>query len=244
MRNLHLNTIDHSLNNQLSGQRGGVLRRQFLKTVGMVGVGLTLWPKDTLAIAPSEADDWIQTVLILICAIFDCRKAEELRSLLYAMGVHDAPAATTFHERYRVPYLFGRPGIDPVHAICQNGFQITGYPYYDAEFPCRNFSDLNHAEIMAIASPHEIQRFDCVLTATGSREPLEANDHAVYQELLSHYKESENSYSSLSPRDWTPIYKRKVSGHGKAHTGFHIIHNTKTNRFGKPKSQFIVAKDI
>jgi hypothetical protein len=101
---------------------------------------------------------------------------------------------------------------------------------------------------MAIASDYEQRRFDCVVTPTDHRRPYdEKNDHVVgvYDEAWSHYtKESATSSAPVNRNDWTPIYTRRVTGHGKAHTGFHVIHNYKRDALGKPKTQFIIANDI
>jgi hypothetical protein len=231
------------------GQTGGTTRRDFVKVLGIATLGLAVSPKDLFALAQySDVDLWFSSMIQLMGAVFPCpEQLGELISLLQRTKIYYAPSATTFHAQYSAPFIFGKPGVEPVLVVCDNGFEITGFTYYDAQLPTRNISDLNHSEMMAVSSEREQQRFNCVLTADGERRQMEANDHAwydAYAETISHYKDSPTALKHYEPKDWTPIYRRRVSGHGKAHTGFHVIHKRETDQRGKPRTQFVVSSDI
>jgi hypothetical protein len=237
------------LNSRDSGQDGKTTRREFVKLLGIATLGLAVLPKDLFALAQySDLDQWFYGVVRLMGAVFPCpEQVAELISLLQRTKVYYAPPAATFHAQYSAPYVFGKPGVDPVLVVCDNGFEITGFTYYDAQLPTRNISDLNHSEMTAVSSEREQERFNCVLTAHGERTQMEANDHAwydAYAETISHYKDSPTAPRHYEPKDWTPIYRRRVSGHGKAHTGFQVIHKRETDPRGKPRTQFIVSSNI
>ena len=213
-------------------------RRSFLQRAAMasVGFGLVLSAKNTLA-QYSEEDVWRAIVGGLVYTIAGCQQvAAYIISRLNRSPLSRTSSAGDLHDYFRPPFVFGRPPIDPQRVICDNGFEVNRFPFYDAEYPCRNFSDLNAPEILTVTNPHEIRRFDCVLTPDGPRTQLERGDHAKYHDLAEHY--------DINPREWElPSYKRRLIGHGKAHTGYHIIHKTEI-RSGKPRTEFIVSKDI
>lgn len=222
--------------NQLSDEKTTrhVNRRQILQTIGVVGIGLVLSPKDIFA-QSSDVGTWRDVVTHLVETVADCQQAAAINSQLARTTIYSAREATTFHDQYSAPYVFGRPAIASQRVICENGFEVNRLPYYDCQYPCRGGNDLNASEIITVTDPGERKRFGCVLAANGQRTELTRYDHAQYRDLAPHY--------DLDHTDWKVPYKRPLTGNGKSRIGFQIVHKTQTRR-GKPLTEFIVGGDI
>jgi len=230
--------VDHALWNGAEHALEAFGRRNFLRLTGLaaVGFGFAASTKNVFA-QSTEPAVWREAVARLIYTVAGCeRLAEYLVSQLNQTPLYRAAVSNELHDYYSSPLVFGKPHIDPRRVICDNGFHVNRLPFYDAEFPCRDFNDLNHPEIQTVTDPGEIHRFGCVLTPDGPRTQFERSDHAHYHELAERY--------SINTSEWeVPSYKRRLRSHARAHTGYHIIHKTET-RYGKPKTDFIVSKDI
>ena len=80
MQNLDLNVHAPSPAATALGaaDKGGVLRRQFLQTIGVAGMALALSPKSLFAQAPSEAKEWRDLVNRFIFVVAEPSQAQAM----------------------------------------------------------------------------------------------------------------------------------------------------------------------
>jgi hypothetical protein len=240
MQNPDLNVYAASPNATASGAKGlgGVLRRQFLQTLGVVGIAAALSPESLFAQAPSEDKEWRDLVNNFIFVVAEPSQAQAMTAQLNRTQVYyQSRQGLPLHMAHSSPYIFVGSNIDPRRVICENGFQVVQLPYYDSGCPCRGVNDMNASEIYRITDPDEIKRFGCVLVPDGPRTQLDYSDHA-------HYVGRAASDYQLNVNDWYVPYKRKVSGRRRSHTGYQFVHRTRRNVHGKPVTDFIVSGDI
>jgi len=240
MQNLGLNLNAPAQNATAPGAdgQGGVLRRHFLQTLGLIGVAATLSPKSLFAQAPSEAKEWRDMVNRFIYSVADRPQANAMTAQLNRTPLYyQSREGLELHAAYSSPHIFVGSTIDPQRVICENGFQVVKLPYYDSGCPCRRVNDINASEIYRVTDPAEINRFGCVLVPDGPRSQLDYSDHAHY------VGETARKYE-LNVNEWYVPYKRRFAGPHRSHTGYHFVHRTRRDVHGKPVTDFIVSSDI
>jgi hypothetical protein len=239
MRNLNLSNIAAPVNEASGAEdKSGIKRRQFLQTIGVAGIALALSPENLFAQSAGEAKEWRDLVTNFIFTVADDGQARVITSQLNRASIYyQSRDGSPFHDFYSAPHIFVGSTIDSQRVICGNGFQVVQLPYYDVGHPCRSVNDLNASEIFRVIDPDEIKRFGCVLTPDGSRTPLDYNDHAKY------LGKAASDYG-MNINEWEVPYKRRLTGVGRAHTGYHFIHKTQRTVHGRPRTDFIVSSDI
>jgi hypothetical protein len=221
-----------------TGKSRPVMRRQFLKTVGVAGValaGLALSSKYGFAWTrsaglacqePPEAGAWRDRVTGFVYSVCDNGRAREMESLISSARVAYRPNTNNFHYYFSAPLIFVDTSIDPEEVICGNGFALNRYPFYDVRCPCGGINDLNAFEIRRVTNSKEIDRFGCILAPHSERTPVEYSDHADYRQTVSDY--------SLNPDQFDAPYKRVFKGRGRARYGYQISHKTQVGTNNKP----------
>ena len=237
MRGLNLsNLVDSCEGNFDIDKQDGIDRRLFLKGMGIISATLALTPHSLLAQADGEKKEWHDLVNNFIFTVADGSQATTMSAQLSQASLVRVSWNGPFHWDYAAPFIFKGSTIESQRVICGNGFQVVQLPYYDVGCPCNDYRDLNPAEMKAVIHQDEIDRFGCVLAPASQRVPFN-NDHARY------VRRAAANYPEINLADWEVPAERKMVGNGKAHTGFHLVHKTRT-RYGKPKTQFIVSDDI
>jgi len=210
-------------------------RRNFVKTTAVVGAGLALLPKLVFAESP-EAGVWRERVTNFVTRVCegDTRKATAINSLIWRSRVESAPTSSTFHTSFWAPLVFVTT-IDPQRVICDHGFEVRMFPFYDLQFPIRNINDLNAYEIRRVSNEREISRLGCVVAPNGPRLPVDTyRDHADYTQTVSSYR--------LNPTNFTPKYKRVFTGtNGRSRYGYQIEHKTDVGPSGKPLRDVLLS---
>ncbi len=201
-----------------------IKRRQFLKTLGLISVGLTLPTEDGFA-QDTEASSWLHLVTRLVYTVCgnDNEKARAINSQLYRANIMPAPGPTNFHTQFSARYIFTGTRISPERVLCGNGFEVNLFPLYSVEYPCGDACDLNSFEIGSLTHVAEIHKFGCVLAPTGPRTTMGYSDQADYRRTAAAY--------GLNPNSSIVNYKRIVSGRGKTRNIFGV---TKADKNGKP----------
>lgn len=239
MQNFNLNVKAPAPNATATGAdgQGGVLRRQFLQTLGIFGVAAALSPKSLFAQAPSEAKEWRELVNQFIYKVSGGSEADAMVNQLNRTSVYyESRDGMPLHPAYSSPYVFVGSTIGPRRVICENGFQVVKLPYYDSGCPCRGVNDLNGTEIYRVTDPDEIKRFGCVLVPDGPRSQIDYSDHAHWVGAAKEY--------DMKVDDWQVTYKRRLAGPRRSHTAYHFVHRTRRNAHGKPVTDFIVPSDL
>ncbi len=218
-----------------------VKRRQFFQIIGVVGIGLALFPKDLFGqCVESEAGRWLDTNTRFIYTVADRQQARAMTSQLSQASIVHDPTYTNFHDYYASPFIFRGATISPQPVTCGNGYQVNRLPYYDERCPCRSVNDLNDPEMHGITNPEVIARVKCVATPDSYRAPVDMrnSDHSnAYNRAA-----SENG---VDPREWhPPIYRRRLKGRNRAHTGYLLIHKKQKASQGHHMPRFIVSSDI
>src|SRR2546421_594287 len=175
-------TSPSNYTNRDNGTASQVKRRQFLKTISVVGVALTLFPKELFGQCTcTEAGWWRDTVNGLIYKVADRQQASAMIGRLNQASIVRDNSYTNIHEQYASPLIFRGATVETEPVICGNGFQVNRLPRYDAQYPCRPINDLNAPEIGAITDPIVIARVNCVLTPDGYRTQRDMNnsDHST-----------------------------------------------------------------
>jgi hypothetical protein len=240
MQNFDLNVTASAPNAPAPGAdgQGGVLRRHFLQTLGLVGVVAALSPRSLLAQVPSEEKQWRDLVNRFIYVVAEPSQARAMTTQLNRTPVEfESREGTPLHMAYSSPYVFVGSSISPRRVICENGFQVVRLPYYDRNCPCGSGNDVNATEMYRVTDPDEIKRFGCVMVPDGPRTQIDYSDHA-------HYIGRTAEEYGLNVNDWTVPYKRRLVGPRRAHTGYQFVHRTRRNVHGKPVTDFIVSSDI
>jgi hypothetical protein len=211
-----------------------IRRRQFLKIVGVAGVGLALSSKALFA-QPTDVSLWVEHVAGLVYSICpDQRVSQSINSRLYRAQLKYAPRATDFHSYFSAPYVFADTTISPEKAICGNGFEVNQFPYYDIACPCGGHNDLNAPEIRRITNDKEKEFYGCVLAPTSQRMSMEPRDHAGFLRTVSSYP--------YDPNDFNVPYKRVFSSsEGQSYYGYNIVHKTLVGSNGKPMGDMLLS---
>lgn len=211
-------------------------RRQFLQTVGLVGVGLALAPKLALA-QDSELARWRDRVTGFVYTVCSDSRARVITSQLNKTRLLWRRETSDFHYYYASPVIFEGGTILSEEVICHNGFEVNQFPFYDAQCPCERITDLNAFEIRTITNASEIREYGCVLAPYGKRWPVEHADHANYRRVSKNY--------DLDPDQFNPEYKRVFKGNGRAVHGYQLAHKTQVGSNGKPiKTVILDSNDI
>ncbi len=215
-----------------------VMRRQFLKTVGVAVAGLALLPNIALA-QNSDITRWRDRVNGFVYSVCkDDRRARYLISRLDSTRLQWRAPTTDFHYYYASPIIFAGGAIISEEVICGNGFEVNQFPFYDARCPCESINDLNAFEIRSVTNPSEVAEYGCVLAPHGKRRPVEHADHANYRRIAS------RSYN-LDPDEFEPEYGRVFRGNGHTVRGYQIAHKTQVGANGKPaKTVILDSNDI
>ena len=232
-------SFSHLIYSSESEKSPQVKRRQFLQTVGLVGVGLALSPKLALA-QDSEFVRWRDRVNGFVYSVCSDRsRARTMISRLNSTDVQWRAETTDFHYHYAAPIIFVGGMILSERVICDNGFEVKQYPFYDHEYPCQHVTDLNAFEIRCVTNPVEINAYGCVMAPHGTRRSLEGYaDHANYRRVAKTYK-------GIDPDDYKPEYKRPFRGNNRAVIGYQIAHKTAVGSNGKPlKTVILDSNDI
>ncbi|HEY9405717.1 MAG TPA: twin-arginine translocation signal domain-containing protein [Pyrinomonadaceae bacterium] len=215
-----------------------VKRRQFLQTVGLVGVGLALAPNIVLA-QHSDFKRWRDRVNGFVYSVCeDESRARTITSQLNSTGLQWRGETTDFHYYYAAPIIFAGGMILSERVICNNGFEVKRYPFYDHQYPCQHVTDLNAFEIRCVTNPVEIKEYGCVMAPHGRRRSLEGYaDHANYRRVAKTY--------DIDPDQFEPEYKRVFKGNKRAVIGYQIAHKTAVGTNGKPEKGVILdSSDI
>lgn len=208
-----------------------VERRQFLQTLGVVGVGLALWPGAASARA-ANAGVWRDRVTGFVYTVCNERRAQAINARLFRATLEYAPPPRTFHSYYAAPFIFVET-IDPEEVMCGNGFQVNQFPLYDVRCPCSGMNDLNSHEINRITNKKEMDYYKCVLAPTSRRRQPDVNDHANYREVIKSYP--------YDHRNFNLEYVRDFEGQDETHPGYYITHKTQKGANGKPLGDMLLA---
>jgi hypothetical protein len=183
--------------NDLSEHEGAQFkRRDFLRTLGVVGVAsaaFALTPSSALAkpvLTASQwqksCDDWRDCVMELVMAIYEGNsRGDRINEKLSDAKLYLNPGIDSgyLHDRYSARHIF-RIEIDYDEVICTNGFMVKKLPFYGLTCGCAEKKDLNAPEISRIISASAIRYYGCVLSPDGYREPLGETDHANYRAAI------------------------------------------------------------
>ena len=246
--NLHNGRFSETLEN---GGSPGSNRRNFLKTLGIVGVGVALAPTGVLAnpvksfLNPSanaawlaSCYDWLSCVksFVSVVSAGNPALARQIIYLLENSEIEEAPRYSGFHYRYAPRHAFTRK-IDLQKVICDNGFMVDLFPYYGVDCTCESDYDLNAPEMNRVTAKSETDFYKCVVAPAGSRLETDFKDHAEYRELLA------NTYTKHKPEDWSLKYKRRMVSlsNGKHYRAFGIENTTQTDSFGKRVGDVLIT---
>lgn len=209
-------------------------RRPFIKTIGLIGVGLAVSSKAVFA-QSDEAGRWRDRVSGFVYAVCNSRRADAISAQIYRAGLQYAPATSNFHYSFAAPLIFVGMTISPEEVICGNGFEVNRFPFYDVRCPCGNITDLNAHEIKRVTNGKEMAQYGCVLAPASNRVPLEYADHADYRRTVAEY--------GLNPDQYKPEYKRVFTGHGRAYRGYQIADKTQVGPNNKPLRDVLLSSD-
>lgn len=211
-----------------------VQRRQFLQTIGLAGLAITLSPK-TLVARDNAAARWRDRVTGFVYTICSERRAQAITTVLDRATIDTASHPDVFHYYWAAPFVFVGSTVDPEEVICGNGFEVKRLPFYDLRCPCGGITDLNAFEIRRVSNAREINYYGCVLAPYGSRGGLEHADHADYRRTLRNY--------GYDPGQFTVDYKRVYKGKGRAFRGYQITHKTEVGSNGLPKKDMLLSSE-
>lgn len=211
-----------------------VQRRQFLQTLGLAGVAITLSPKILVA-RDNMVARWRDRVTKFVYTICDDRRAQAITARLDRATIYSASHPNGFHYYWAAPLVFVGTTIDPEEVICGNGFEVNRLPFYDLRCPCGGITDLNAFEIRRVSNAREINDYGCVLAPVGSREGLQYADHADYRQTLSRY--------GYDPGQFTVDYKRVYKGKGRAYRGYQITHKTQVGENRQPLKDMLLSSE-
>jgi hypothetical protein len=232
--------LSHSANWSEPEKTQPVRRRQFLQTMGLVGAGLALSPKDIFAGVPvpdSKAGQWRDTVTNFVYAVVESdRRARVISAKLSQATLYYAPEPSSFHSTFWAPYVF-RIRISYEVVVCSNGFEVDRFPFYATGCPCGSLTDLNAWEIRRIINAKEIEEYGCVVVPITTRTRLEDNDHADYRRTARRY--------GLNPSEYKPEYKRvfKSKTQGKSYNGYEIAYKPDGDASGKTLKDVLLSSE-
>ncbi len=218
-------------------QSQALRRRRFLQTIGVAGVGLAIYPKHVFA-EPAEAGLWRNTVTGFVERVCDGdnQKAAMINSRISTSRVDYAPIGAGLHSQYRAPLIFAAT-IPPQQVICDNGFQVNSFPFYDLLCPCRGVNDLNAYEIRRVTNPNVMRQVGCVLAPNSTRLPVpvieQYSDHSDYRRTVASY--------GRKPEEFTVDYKRVFTGKRRSRYGYHVTHKWEVGPSGKPKKDVLLS---
>ena len=223
-------------------------RRDFLRTLGVVGVAsaaLALTPSRALAkpfLTASQwqksCDDWRDCVMELVTAIYEGNsRGDRINEKLSnaKLYLNSGIDSDYIHDRYSARHVF-RIEIDYDEVICTNGFMVKRLPFYGLTCGCAEEKDLNAPEISRIISASAIRYYGCVLAPNGYRRELSEADHANYQKNI-------DRSSSHDASDWSPAYVRSFikKKTGEKFPVYGLKHKTETDDFGDPNADVIIG---
>jgi len=246
------------LNDRLSetsdnGGSPGSNRRNFLKTLGVVGVSVALAPTGVIAnpvknfLNPSPAaawlascDEWLGCVkrFVLIVAADSPALARRIIARLEASEIEQAPRYRGFHYRYAPIHAFSNK-IDREEVICGNGFMVNLFPYYGVDCTCDSDLDMSAREMARVTNTKEMEYYDCVLAPAGIRTPPDRYDHSDYRTLLAKH------YRNHDPEDFTLAYTRPMVSikTGKTHMAYGINY-TRDDSSNTSSGDVLITKDV
>lgn len=229
-------------------------RRRFLKTLGVVGVGLAVAPTDLIAsplksfLSPTpnaaaawlaSCEDWRTCVqrFVSIVANGDTATANWINRRLDDSEIKRAPYRMGFHYRYAPIHAF-ETQIDREEVICGNGFMVNLFPFYGVDCTCESYKDLNTREMARLTNAREMAIYKCVLAPAGERERPDQSDHTNYQALLARHYKNHNS------DDFTLAYTRPVVNvkTGQPETAYGINY-TKYDPSNTSSGDVLISKD-
>ena len=250
-----LNNRDNETKSSEADNSAPSNRRSFLKTLGVVGAGLALAPKDVFTSVASAArsnpnpatssalflvgsEDFRARVkrFVTVVANGDLALIRRLHYELDRSGMDWASDYSDFHHDYAPPFVFDRK-IDLAEVICGNGFLVDLFPYYGVDCTCPSDFDMNSAEMSRVTNTGEMEFYGCVLAPAGARKRPGSADHSDYSDLL------RNTYTKHQPEDWSLKYKRRLVSikNGKHYMSYGIEHNTRTDGLNKPPMDVLIT---
>jgi hypothetical protein len=184
-------------------------RRQFFKSLGVVGAALALSPKlalaDPIAVEGEAYRNCVMGFVDVICQS-NSEHARWINEIISIARVSYSPRNDNLHYTYASPHIFVDTLINREEVICRNGFMVERFPYYGVDCSCPALQDLNVPEMLQVTNDAERKRFGCVLAPKGERLPYsEESDHTDYQRTIN------MSYYPHNPSEWKPVYKRKMT---------------------------------
>jgi hypothetical protein len=215
-------------------------RRQFIQGILIVGASLTALGSATEYASAQQFDDaeaWRDRVTGFVSTIFDPSRAQSINSQIQVANIDRAPSPTDLHTAYAAPWVFTDRAIDTKRVVCDNGFALVKFPLYDVQCPCRDWRDLNAAEIACITSSTEWSRFKCVVAPDSPRMPVEYADHADFRKAV-------QDVYNRKPEHFRVHYKRHFTTHsGRRRRAYLASDISQTSR--QPEvTVFIGAEDI
>ncbi|HKR14399.1 MAG TPA: twin-arginine translocation signal domain-containing protein [Pyrinomonadaceae bacterium] len=196
-------------------------RRNFLKTLGIAGVTLSLAPTQLLA-APAKISletaptysSWLATShtfrscvyhFVTVASRENPGLGRRIIRQLEDSELERAPDYHDFHHRYGSNRAFSVK-IDHEVFACGNGFLVNLFPYYGIDCTCKSDKDLNGPEMNRLAAASEVEYYGCVLAPAGRRIDARDSDsdHADYEKLRQQH------YPNHKADDWALTYRRRL----------------------------------